>query len=640
VAQIRAPCVSFLFLLRDMGACGSSQLPRQQLDLMQAAWQWQLSCKPRRRSPTDVGHVAALDVINSYQMERAARPSCGPYARQALQDDPETRFLELLKRWLRQHAGSTSVGEEEVRSMGSLCRDVLNHQKLFPTRGAKGLSGVLVEVYDQLRWQLCETLEKDQTCAELLSSILSLCRNMVSDSIAYLLSAPTTLRQTDDLCSLEVVVLWQSLPSEGHPLDSRADIRLQKQMRDAWGTRCGSLLAALLRSPSCIRLFDNAYSVDVPSGAAASLADAGKKDVAPLHELIREAEVEFERGCFKGSGMAASFREPEKRAAWQCFLAALQAVGDVAYLGGEVLLQFQRLGAGLGDYGVISVARCFHAVLDAFVEKLRQLRKSLEMLNGFVDEAFVLSRARGATVKQPRPSQRMSARAHSAIERALLGRSPHLQALMEAIEHLKGRAAPERLPHVAKGLGGACTALQALFASPEFRNCVGGDLPELHQIVPEQSSVQSLALSDGSASPQNGLRLLLPSDGIVPPPNRVPPHARSSGSAPPHSSLRTSAHGELRATPRSDGGAHLHSSWRAQQDRGATPRSTSSAPPSSTSRSVARVAGSASPRQSLGSMALSERSASPSPFLQPGGGVPYNKLAMREQASFSAHGGG
>lgn len=65
---------------------------------------------------------------------------------------------------------------------------------------------------------------------------LSLSRNLVSDAITFLLLAATHLTQTDNLPSLEVVVLWQSLPAAGNPLPSRADPQLQKTMQDTIST--------------------------------------------------------------------------------------------------------------------------------------------------------------------------------------------------------------------------------------------------------------------------------------------------------------------------------------------------------------------------------------------------------------------
>merc|ERR1719229_805915 len=53
---------------------------------------------------------------------------------------------------------------------------------------------------------------------------------------------------------------------------------------------------------------------------------------------------------------------------------------------------------------------------------------------------------------------------------------------MQAIEDLKSRSAPERLPSVAGSLGDACKTLQTVLQSPEFRASVGdsfGDLPPL-----------------------------------------------------------------------------------------------------------------------------------------------------------------
>eukprot|EP00971_Amphidinium_carterae_P042067 826337-Amphidinium_carterae.1 len=56
------------------------------------------------------------------------------------------RIIELLKRWLRTHAVAASIGEEEVRSVSSLCRDLLNYPHIFPARNPRSFLQTIAEV--------------------------------------------------------------------------------------------------------------------------------------------------------------------------------------------------------------------------------------------------------------------------------------------------------------------------------------------------------------------------------------------------------------------------------------------------------------------------------------------------------------
>lgn len=188
--------------------------------------------------------VAALDVLLEYQrnrkttyfkvMGKRAQTNIAPY-----RHDPRTRLIELLKRWLRTNAANAHLSEEEVRRMCALCRDLLNYPNLFPSRNRFSFMHALSEAYEHLELQLRQVLERDRTCAELAARCLSLSRNLVSDAISFLLLAATHLTQTDQLPSLEVVVLWQSLPASGNPVPSRADSQLQKAMHDPWPNHSG-----------------------------------------------------------------------------------------------------------------------------------------------------------------------------------------------------------------------------------------------------------------------------------------------------------------------------------------------------------------------------------------------------------------
>jgi len=453
--------------------------------------------------------VAALDVLNAYQSDRRARAACqvaGHYLgkRRQFTDDPRTRAVEFLKRWLRTRAADAAVGEDEVRGFCGLCRDILNHPQLFPARNPRSFLCTIAEVYEHLQWQLREVLEQDHTCAELARRVLSLSRNFLSDVVSYLLLAPTDLRQTDALPSLEIVALWQSLPDEGHPLPGRADPALQHTMRDAWRSQCGSLVAAILGTPWCVSLFKGAGADDAadsrPAGTAVSdsaVAEAaGMRPGPPAFERISEVRRQFELGELKASGLAGAFRSAGHASTRRLYVDVAQEAFDLVYLLGEVLVQFHRVSDGLGDYGMIRVAPWLHPFLETLTDKVHRVKSHLEKLNDAVEGAYVLARARGGKVEKPAPSTRMSARAHASIERAVTGRDTHVQALLQAIDELRARSSPERLPHVMEGLGDACTALRSVLTSLEFRARVGGSFPEL----PALGNAPAVGVEDGSRS--------------------------------------------------------------------------------------------------------------------------------------------
>mmetsp|Transcript_49434 Transcript_49434/g.137404 ORF Transcript_49434/g.137404 Transcript_49434/m.137404 type:complete len:865 (-) Transcript_49434:125-2719(-) len=473
--------------------------------------------------------VAALDVLLMYQRNRRSQASYSfiPSMRSSFRHDPRTRVIELYKRWLRTHAANASVGEDDVRRMCALCRDILNHPRLFPSRNPRSFMHTLAEVYDHLKLQLREVLERDRTCAELAGRALCLSRNLISDAIAYLMLAATDLKQTDKLPSLEVVYLWQSLPVESNPLPARADRELQRVMKDVWHTMCGSLIASLLSVRWAFRLFDGSGAEDEavatarataaaktlqevsPSGCQAAGVSVHPADSVPA--LIAHVGAEFEQGNFKASGLAGAFREPQQKAGRQSYLIAIEAVFDLIYLLGDVLVQFHRISDGLGDYGMIRVAPWLHPFLEVLVEKVQRLRASLETMTEAVDAELVLAKARGRKLKQPAPTQTMCARAHAAIARAITGSDCHAQLLLQVFEELRSRSAPERLPHVMEGIGDACTQLQHALTSPQFLSRVGDsfrDLPPLSAMTDmgRVSAPTSLSIEevDGDMSEEEG----------------------------------------------------------------------------------------------------------------------------------------
>jgi len=432
--------------------------------------------------------VAALDVLLMYQRDRRGNKGCMTM-RRTYRHDPRTRLVELLKRWLRTSAPNADVSEDEVRRMGGLCRDVLNHARLFPSRNVRSFMQTIAEVYEHLQLQLREVLEHDRTCAQLAARALSISRNLIADAIAFLLLAATDLKQTDKLPSIEVVSLWQSLPASSHPLKSRQDPALQKCMKEAWETDCGSLMCALLCMPWAFRLFDGAGAQDEAAATRAKAiedkASAKRRqpaDIPPEEDMlkrIQKVREEFKKGHFSSSGLAGPFREEDSHGPREVYLSAVEAVADLMYFLGEVMVHFQRISDGLGDYGMIRVAPWLHPFLELVVEKIQRLRTNLETLNCEVDNRLVIAKARDRKVKPPVPTERMSQRAHASIERAVTGRDSHVQALLRAFEELSARSAPERLPGVVESLGDACTQLQQVISSPQFRARVGGAFPEL-----------------------------------------------------------------------------------------------------------------------------------------------------------------
>mmetsp|Transcript_76601 Transcript_76601/g.135133 ORF Transcript_76601/g.135133 Transcript_76601/m.135133 type:complete len:692 (-) Transcript_76601:96-2171(-) len=478
-------------------ACGSqSQLKKRQTDSLQAVVNKHIQDPALRElsstlTSTERGihrweqaHlVSALDVLNAYQKDRKARAfnfsGAAPGCSRSFKDDPRTRMCELLKSWLRSNAGSSSLVEDEVRGVASLCRDLLNHPELFPARNPRSFLRTIADVYDHLQWQLQEVLERDRSCADLAQRVLSLSRNLTSDAIAFLLLAPTDLQQTDALPSTEVVSLWQSLPNEGHPLPSRSDPILQKVMAEAWRTRCGSMVASLLSTPWCLRLFASADADASQLLALQNRYSEGLKADSALRSRIEEARTEFNGSRYKNSALVGALRGSSKVAEREHLFEAALATFDLSFLLGEVMVQFHRISDGLGDYGMIRVSPWLHPFLEAVMEKVQKLKHHLEQLNEKLDDAYVLARARGQGVEKPAPSTRMCARARQAIERALIGRGSHVNQLFQLIDELRIRSAPERLPHVAKGLGDACMALQSVLGSPEFRAHVGDSFPEL-----------------------------------------------------------------------------------------------------------------------------------------------------------------
>jgi hypothetical protein len=436
--------------------------------------------------------VAALDVLNSYQRERRSRLFKGPLAptlRSSYKADPRTRMVELLKRWLRSRAACSTLSEAEVRGISGLCRDILNYPELFPAKNPRSFLCTIAEVLEHLQWQLQEVLEKDRSCANLAQEVISLSKNLVSDAITFLLLAATDLSQTDALPSLEVVSLWQSLPDEGHPLPDRKDVTLQRVMKEAWQSRCGAIIGALLCTTWCVRLFSGAdlepsmlalenWQTSADGKSVKDLLTEAREDL-PL--FITETRAIFSHGRYKNSALVGALRAKAKEQ--EDYFQVVLAVYELMYLVGEVMVQFHRISDGLGDYGMIRVAVWLHPFLQVLSEKVHRLKYHLERVNASLEAVYVLGRARGLAVEKPAPSTRMFARASAALGRAIVGKSSHVEELMKTVEQLKARSAPERLPHVAKELSDACMTLQHVLASTEFRAVAGDAFSELPTLI-------------------------------------------------------------------------------------------------------------------------------------------------------------
>lgn len=409
--------------------------------------------------------AAALDVVNSYLDQILRASGCGffPGLQRSLADDSRVQVCELLKSWLRSHAATADLCEDEVRGVYSFCRELLNYQDLFDDwRSPSSFAKTMAEVHDQLRWQLEKVLEKDRSCAELGQQVLSLTRNLVSDVITFLMLAPMNLQKTDALPSLEVVSLWQSLPNEEHAVPDRKNAQLQQAMHHDWQTLCGGLVAAVLSSPGCLRLF---CGTSAPHGP--------KRREQSLEARLEEAQASFSRGRYKHSGLVGAFRGHSKTAEREDLFQAVLLTSDLTFLLGEVMMQFLQIGAGLGDYGIICVSSWLHPFLEVLMKKIQRLRMHLERINSSLENVYVIGRARGLSAEKPAPSNKMQTRSHSALERAMTGPASHFSMLMQQVEELRKRSAPDRLPYLVKSFGSAFTQLSEVLTSPEFHAHVG-----------------------------------------------------------------------------------------------------------------------------------------------------------------------
>jgi len=280
-------------------------------------------------------------------------------------------------------------------------------------------------------------------------------------------------------------------------------------------------VARLLSMPSTFRVFDSAGAeaeaqassgFTAAGGATGSTSQPATAAETALVSAIAadsvttffaEVRQELERDALKAnSGFAGPFREARLKKFRLTFVDAAETVFHLVYLLGEVLVHFQRISDGMGDYGMIRVAPWLHPFLDAIVDKVLGLKGHLATLNAGMDTELVLAKARGQKVKKPIPTEIQLSRAHGAIERAVTARESHSALLAKAIEDLRSRSAPERLPHMVEGIHDACMQLEHVFASPQFRECVGDafpDLPALTEMAAARTQPTLFDADDGLA---------------------------------------------------------------------------------------------------------------------------------------------
>lgn len=120
--------------------------------------------------------VTALDIVNAYQKERMAIGVMGLGMHRHFASDSRTRFVELLKCWLRTNATKDDLTEDDVRRMSGLCQDLLNYSKEFPQKNEQGFLQTIGDVDKQLQLHLADAMKRDclagdsdEVCTEILT---------------------------------------------------------------------------------------------------------------------------------------------------------------------------------------------------------------------------------------------------------------------------------------------------------------------------------------------------------------------------------------------------------------------------------------------------------------------------------------
>lgn len=497
------------------------------------------------------GHLgAALDTLNTYGRERRAKSRPHIVGIRAgmsrtYKQDPRTRFVELLKVWLRKHAQVDDLQEEVVRRMYALCREMLNQQVHFPARNERSFIKTIGEVYEHLEQQLEHVLERDKACAELAGQVRMLAENLISDSIAYLMVGLTDLKYTDKLPSLQVQSMWAALPVDAHPIRKVMDPKMQKSMRDVWTTDSGALVAGLLRNDWCVRVFHGTKTKEAITDLAAestatprsgssrgtscsnrggeksprrisfsprrgseSSGERSPRSLSPRGGEITEYQptgtttvdvlLEIDRikakwcsaGSMQRSGLAGAFRKPDAADVRDMYVETVKILLQLITLIGQPFVHFQQIAASLGDYGMIRVHQAFHPFLSEVCDKVMALNSHLEGLNKAVDKHLVIKHAKQYKVEKPVPSQSMMNRAHEVINRAVLGDASHAKVLLQTLEQLRQKSDPNRLPDIARTLEDACMQIDTIYSTAEFMACVNhtrfAEVPKLQDLAQPQ----------------------------------------------------------------------------------------------------------------------------------------------------------
>jgi len=115
-------------------------------------------------------------------------------------------------------------------------------------------------------------------------------------------------------------------------MPDRIDPALQKIMKDAWQTSCGRLIATLLATSWCVRLFDShAAKEEVAKSGSDTPKMAEEGDESGISSLIKQIGEEFVKGNFKNSSLCGPFRLDEHSKTRQKYLETVQYTSDLAY---------------------------------------------------------------------------------------------------------------------------------------------------------------------------------------------------------------------------------------------------------------------------------------------------------------------
>jgi len=460
--------------------------------------------RPLLRLPDGVCHhirlQTALELLCSYLTKLSAP---------RVPRDPRTRRIitSLLHAWFREHVGKECLVEEDVKSIANVLRDIMYRPTLFVhssmQRKAFGIPlmdfrKMIAEVYQQVQWQLGEVLAEEKSCARICQFISVLFNNNVEVGvIQYLLQSGTSWTGLDNLPSLQMSILYRSLPMTA----AKEDANLRKDMKVHWATDVGTLIATLL----CI-------SPNVGSGVREATG-ATTPPAAPFLQLLDEVRVKWSLGDLDACGLAGFLQEQQMicvndgatRLAEPLanFLDCLQLLSELIYLQKDVFSKFLEVSNAFGDYGCCRVQPLLHPFLTIMTKKCKSLADKLQSFNDAVEEHVVRARNLGVRVPKPLPSEKMSRNADAVFNRMVKGEGPqpaHLVCIQQQVRLLEDRSSQERLPELKKAMKGLMTDLLTIFTSDKYRECAGADFvlppsPLLLEAESQQSEVLQNALA-------------------------------------------------------------------------------------------------------------------------------------------------